>query len=198
MKSLFTLILAFGAIFLFQASPLAADDPAPVDVDSPFGKNLVIVYSVTGNTLKMAEIIQGITHGDLYQIETVEEYPVGDKLIPFAKKMRDDNVLPTIKGTPPDVSGYDAIFLGTPVWFHDLPAPTQVFLENIDFQGKTVIPFVTAGGGPGDIMATLGEKIRNAKLLEAKIVTRFGIRPIDELEREIDAWLKTLAPAPAP
>jgi flavodoxin len=156
-----------------------------------FGKNLIIVYSVTGNTLNMAETIKAVTGGEIYRIETVETYPSGKELIPYAKKERDELRNPTLKGSPPDFKEYDYIFFGTPVWFHDLPAATVLFLEKTDFGGKNVIPFLTAGGGPGDSLQSLTKAVKNAKLLQAKVLTRYGTHSAEEIQAEVATWLKS-------
>jgi flavodoxin len=112
-------------------------------------------------------------------------------LIPYAKKERDELRVPTLRSSPPDFSSYDYIFFGTPVWFHDLPAATVLFLGKADFGGKKVIPFLTAGGGPGDSLLSLGKAVKNAELLQAKILTRYANRSQEEIESEVATWLKS-------
>ncbi|MDR2351816.1 MAG: NAD(P)H-dependent oxidoreductase [Deltaproteobacteria bacterium] len=160
--------------------------------ENPFQNSLIIVYSVTGNTLKMAQIIQEKTGAELFVIETEETYPVGDQLIPYLKKLRDDKIIPKLKEFKLDISKYDYIFLGTPVWFHDIPAPTKVFLDQTDFAGKPVVPFVTAGGGPGEILTSLSEAIQNAEIKEAKIISRYAAKPQEDIINEVELWLESL------
>ncbi|MDR1313327.1 MAG: hypothetical protein LBQ12_06430, partial [Deltaproteobacteria bacterium] len=121
-----------------------------------------------------------------------------DQLIPFAKKERDELRKPALKLPLPDVSEYDTVFFGSPVWFHELPAATAQLLDSLDFLGKPVAPFLTAGGGPGDSMETLRTVARNARILEGKVVTRYASRPAEDIDREVDFWLKELSLAPAP
>jgi flavodoxin len=174
------------------ANLVTLTDDEKAEIATFFGKNLIIVYSVTGNTLNLAETIQGITKGDIYRIETEETYPQGEELIPYAKQERDELRKPTLKGNPPDFSSYDYIFLGTPVWFHNIATATQLFLENTDFNGKKVVPFITAGGGPGDSLETLTNSIKNAQLLEAKVLTRYSKLSQEEINSEVAKWLKAI------
>jgi flavodoxin len=175
---------------------ISAEDSAALETF--FGKNLIIVYSVTGNTLDMANIIQSITKGDIYRIETEETYPSGEDLIPYAKKERDELRVPTLKGTPPSLEEYDYIFLGTPVWFHDIPPATLLFLSQTDFAGKKLIPFITAGGGPGDSIDSITKNAKNAKIVSSKLITRYAALPKNEIQVDIINWLKTIMNSDSP
>ncbi|MDR2460056.1 MAG: hypothetical protein LBE38_04625 [Deltaproteobacteria bacterium] len=157
-----------------------------------YGKNLIIFYSVTGNTQDLANIIQSFTKGDLYRIDTVETYPTGEDLIPYAKKERDELRVPTLKGDPPNLADYEYIFFGTPVWFHDIPPATLLFLGQTDFKGKKIIPFVTAGGGPGDSIATITANVRNGQVLNPKLLTRYTSLAKDEIQKDVAFWLSTI------
>jgi flavodoxin len=193
---------AFVAL-AFCASPAPAQTPedaaaqakersGPAPLSEHFGKTAVIVYSLTGNTLNMAEKIRQKTGGDILRIETVEIYPSGEQLIPYAKKQRDELGKPTLKTPLPDLSGYDTIFLGSPVWFHELPPAVALYLEAMDFGDRQLAPFLTCGGGPGEAMETLRKSVRNARMLEPRVITRFASRPAEDIDREIDSWLQSL------
>ncbi|MDR1039200.1 MAG: hypothetical protein LBR80_03355 [Deltaproteobacteria bacterium] len=196
----FHLAVALATALAFAvAAPATAQPPAgqggkeqlaPYARD--FGKTLIIVYSVTGNTLDMAERIQARTGGDIERIETEEVYPAGDQLIPYAKEQRDALIKPNLIVPLPDVSGYDTVFLGTPVWFHELPPATALFLAAFDFQGKRLAPFLTCGGGPGDSLHSLRHSAKNAKVMEGKVLTRYASRPAEDIDKEIDLWLAAL------
>jgi flavodoxin len=181
------------------SAPARAQEPGsggqggePPPYAAHFGKTLIIVYSLTGNTLDMAERIRALTGGDISRIETVETYPSGDQLIPYAKKQRDESRKPYLKSPLPDPGPYQTVFMGTPVWFHDLPPAVTAFLESMDFQGKALAPFITAGGGPGEAMDALRSSARNARVLDAKVITRYQSRPAEDIDREISLWLGAL------
>ena len=96
--------------------------------------NILIAYfSKTGNTEAIAQEIQSLTNGTLVEIETVESE-------------KEANARPEISTTVDNMDQYDTIFIGYPIWWHDAPMAVYTFLENYDFEGKTVIPFCTSGG----------------------------------------------------
>ncbi|MDR2339682.1 MAG: hypothetical protein LBF40_06090 [Deltaproteobacteria bacterium] len=158
-----------------------------------FGKNLIVVFSLTGNTLKLGKLIQSHTGGDIFQIETTTDYPTGDDLIPFAKAQRENNQPVAFKAQLPDISGYETIFFGTPAWFHDIPYPVSVFLKETGFGGKRVIPFVTSGGGPGDIVQSFYAAIKDGSVDEALLISRYSAKPQAEIDNAVNTWLNGLA-----
>lgn len=102
---------------------------------------------VIGNTEFIASIIQETLGGDLFAIETVQEYPGShEPLLEFAYNEKSDNARPELSSHIENLSEYDVIFVGFPNWNADLPMPLYTFFEENDFGGKTLIPFVTHGG----------------------------------------------------
>lgn len=102
---------------------------------------------VLGNCQYIAQLIQEEAGGDLFRIETVQEYPgTHDPLLEFAYNERADQARPELSSQIENLDSYDVIFLGYPNWNSDLPMPLYTFLEQYDFSGKTIIPFTTHGG----------------------------------------------------
>ena len=102
---------------------------------------------VVGNTQYIAQAIQQSVGGDLFAIETVQEYlGTHDELLDFAYNELQDNARPELAAQIENPDDYSVIFLGYPNWNSDLPMPLYTFLESYDFSGKTIIPFVTHGG----------------------------------------------------
>lgn len=100
-----------------------------------------------GNNQYIAQLIQQETGGELFRIETVQEYPGShDPLLEFAYNERAEDARPELATQIEDLDNYDVIFLGYPNWNADLPMPLYTFLEEYDFSGKTLIPFTTHGG----------------------------------------------------
>ncbi len=100
-----------------------------------------------GNTEVIAEYIQEETSADLFKVEPANEYPADYmKCIDVAKKEQQDDARPPIKETLTDISEYDTVFIGFPNWWGTLPMPMWTQLEELDFAGKTVKPFVTHEG----------------------------------------------------
>ena len=102
---------------------------------------------VLGNNQYIAQIIRRETGGDLFSIETVQDYPTThEPLLEFAYNEKAGNARPELAAHIENPDSYDVIFLGFPNWNADLPMPLYTFLEEYDFSGKTIIPFTTHGG----------------------------------------------------
>ena len=122
-------------------------------------KILVVYFSRTGeqysvgnidkgNTAIVAEMIAEKTGADLYEIlPETDYYPYTYKeLTDVAKKEQNEKARPKIKGSLPDVSKYDTIFIGAPVWWGDWPMICYTFFESVDLSGKNLVPFSTHEG----------------------------------------------------
>ncbi len=112
-------------------------------------KTLVAYYSRTGNTATLAEMIAANTGADVYRIETLDANHYPDDYQATTQQVKQeitDGTLPPIKPLP-DMTEYDTIFIGTPVWWGTLASPVRTFLSETDLTGKTVVPFSTHGGG---------------------------------------------------
>lgn len=104
---------------------------------------------VVGNVEFIANTIREETGGDLFAIETVQTYPGEHQaLLDFAAAEMAADARPELSASISNLSDYDVIFLGYPIWNADLPMPLYTFLDACDLSGKTVIPF-TAQGGSG-------------------------------------------------
>lgn len=124
----------------------ALEESAPEESSSeePAGavnRTLVTFFSNTGNTKEVAELIAEYTGGDLNEIRRTVPY---ENLREEAKVDIDDGVRPEITADITDISAYDTIFVGFPIWWDEAPAMIATFLENGDFSGKTIVPFCTS------------------------------------------------------
>ncbi len=119
-----------------------------------------------GNTEVIAEYIQDEASADLFKVEPVNEYPADYmKCIDVAQKEKDDDARPEIKDALTDISEYDTIFIGFPNWWGTLPMPMWTQLEQLDFTGKTVKPFVThEGSGFGSSQRDLDKLCEGADI----------------------------------
>lgn len=154
-------------------------------------KNVLVAYfSWGGNTKSIAEKIHARVGGDIFSIEPVTPYPqdYNETAYGVAKEQHDKNIHPAIKNT--DISSYDMIFVGTPAWWYTMAPPVMTFLEENDFAGKTVIPFITHGGGGKYSIAQEMEKLaKGAKVLSPFVVYENGDRNTD---KELDKWLEEI------
>ncbi len=114
------------------------------------GQNYVsgrIVDLKVGNTEVVANMIQKITGGDMFHIESVTAYPKDyTETTEVAKKELRAKARPKLTGQVKHIEAYDVIFLGYPNWWGTMPMPVFTFLENYDFSGKTIVPFCTHEG----------------------------------------------------
>lgn len=100
-----------------------------------------------GNTEVVAEYIQEFAGADLFKVEPAVEYPEDYmKCIDVAKKEQQADARPDIKETLESIDEYDTVYIGFPNWWGTLPMPMFTQLEQLDFEAKTVKPFVTHEG----------------------------------------------------
>lgn len=163
-------------------------------VDTVAGASRVAVDGeVLGNNEYIAQIIQRETGGDLFAIETVQDYPAThDPLLEFAYNEKADNARPELAAKIENPDSYDVIFLGYPNWNTDLPMPLYTFLEEYDFSGKTIIPFITHGGsGFSRTVQTISELQPNADVLsDGFSISRNNV---PDAEDEVVNWINGLA-----
>lgn len=122
---------------------------------------------VVGNCQFIAQAIQQAVGGDLFAIETVQEYPgTHQPLLDFAYDELRQDARPELSSQIENLDDYSVIFLGYPNWNADLPMPLYTFLESYDFSGKTIIPFVTHGGsGFSRTVSTIADLQPNATVV---------------------------------
>ena len=143
--------------------------PETDGVDTVAGASPVAVDGeVLGNTQYTAQLISQETGGDLFRIETVQEYPgTHDALLEFAYEELSEDARPELSTQIENLDSYDTIFLGYPNWNAELPMPLYTFLEEYDLSGKTIIPFVTHGGsGFSRTIQTIQQMQPEAQVME--------------------------------
>lgn len=147
---------------------------------------------VVGNTEFVAKEIQKNLGGDLFQIETEQEYPgTHEPLLEFAYNEKSDGARPKLSTHIDNLDSYDYIFVGFPNWNADLPMPLYSFFDEYDFSGKTIIPFVTHGGsGFSNTISTIEELEPGATVVEAGLsVSRNSVA---NAEADIKNWTDSL------
>lgn len=162
-------------------------------VDTVAGASRVAVNGeVLGNNEYIARIISRETGGELFAIETVQEYPTThDPLLEFAYNEKADNARPELATQIENLDSYDVIFLGYPNWNADLPMPLYTFLEKYDFSGKTIIPFTTHGGsGFSRTIQTISELQPDATVISD--VLSISRNSVSGAESDVAAWVNGL------
>ena len=141
------------------------------------GKVLVAYFSASGTTAKAAKNLAEAAGADLYEIKPAEPYTKADlnwmdKKSRSSLEMNDKSSRPALADKNANVSAYDTILLGFPIWWYVAPTIINSFLESYDFTGKTIVLFATSGGsGFGQTVVGLkgsvspGTVIREGRLL---------------------------------
>lgn len=155
-------------------------------------KILIVYYSLrNGNTRIIAEQIRKNVGGDLFRIETVNAYPpVYNDVTAQAKKELESGYRPPLKANVQNLDQYDVIYLGSPNWWNTIAPVVMTFLESHNFEGKTIIPFITHGG------SRLGASVTDIKKLapKANVLKGLPIREgsVNNAEPDVQRWLKDL------
>lgn len=111
-------------------------------------RTLVVFFSKTGNTQALAEEIHRQVGGDIFEVVTVKVYPEDyHETTVVAKAEQENNERPELRAYVENMDQYDTIFVGFPNWWGSMPMGMYTFLERYDFTGKTIVPFLTHGGG---------------------------------------------------
>lgn len=112
-------------------------------------KSLVVYFSCTDTTKKVAEYVQQSVGADIYRIQPAEPYTAADLNYGNAasratREQNDMAARPAIAGNLPDLNTYDVVYLGYPIWWGQAPKIIYSFLENCDLSGKMIVPFCTS------------------------------------------------------
>ena len=157
------------------ADNTVVEDPSSVDVDATTSASVL----APGNAAKLASWIQQEVGGDLHSIVVEEPYSSDyDQCLDRAADEKADNARPALASHVDNMEDYDIVFLGFPNWWYTLPMPVLTFVEEYDWSGKTVVPFVTHGTGG------LSSTIRDLTAALPEDVTI--LEPIDVYRPEVD------------
>ena len=112
---------------------------------------LVAYFSAGGTTRRAAEEIARAVDGDLWEIVPAQPYTAADldwtdRKSRSTLEMNDPGCRPAMAASAPDLTGYDAVFIGFPIWWYVEPRIVDTFLEGYALSGKAVLPFATSGG----------------------------------------------------
>ena len=188
---LFALILSVSCM-----SMAAAEEKAAPQIPEPTSHILVVYFSATGTTKGVAEKLAAGLSADLYEIVPEEPYTDADLNYNNSKSRTsietdDPNCRPAIAGVLPDLTAYDTVFIGFPIWWGDTPRIVSNFVENVDLTDKTMAVFFTSGSsGLGNSMKHLEQQSGAGTWLEGK---RFTSRTTVE---ELVSWAEGLGIKP--
>lgn len=152
-------------------------------------KALVTYFSASGVTRNAAKQVADIIGADLYEITPETLYTNADldwtnKQSRSSVEMKDLSSRPAIKGTVNNLSQYDTVYIGFPIWWYTAPTIINTFIEANDLKGKTVVPFATSGG------STIEKSCEDLKKTYPDLKWKQG-KLLNSIDRaEIEAWAK--------
>lgn len=153
---------------------------------------LVAYFSASGVTAAAAKNLAEAAGADLYEIKPAVPYTDADldwrdRKSRSSMEMRDLISRPEISDRETDLSGYDTIFLGFPIWWYVAPTIINTFLESRDFSGKKIIVFATSGGSDLEKSAeNLRESAPGAEIIKGRMMN--GSPSVSELAD----WVKEI------
>ena len=189
MKKLIALVLTL--MFTLTAVAAFAEEPAATEEPS---KTLVVYYSATGSTERIANMIAEETGADVFVITPVEPYTDEDlnwtndnSRVVYEHDNPDDRHVELVADTVENWDQYDTVFIGYPIWWGIAAWPVNQFVTGNDFTGKAVIPFCTsASSGLGQSGTLLAEAAGTGEWLEG---ARFSY---GTEEADVQAWISGL------
>lgn len=172
------------------------------------GKKLIVFFSHTGENYNVGNIEKGNTHiiadmiadatgADIFEIVPEKDYPHDDynECIEIAKKELQSDARPAIEGDI-KVEDYDVVFIGYPNWWGNPPMCVYTFIEKHDWNGKTVIPFIThEGSGMGGTDRKIAEACEGANTLTGKglaVQGKVAQENRESAQKSVNSWLERL------
>lgn len=198
------LMLSLLALFATACNAKPSDkEPVTVNANS---KVLVAYFSRTGeqysvgnikegNTAVIAKMIAQKTGGDLFEITLKNDtYPTQYRpLTEVAKQEKKANARPEIANTVPNFADYDVVFIGSPNWWGDLPMVVYTFMEQYNWSGKKVVPFMThEGSGLSSVPSSIKKQTKADVLLGLAIYGHEAQNERENAQLKVNAWLKKL------
>lgn len=211
-KFLKTVLVALCAIYCLSACASNNSDKQTNKEDKTImntdGKKLVVFFSHTGenynvgyiekgNTNILADMIAEATGADTFEIVPEKGYPKDsyNDCIEIAKEELQSDARPAVKGDV-NVEDYDIIFIGYPNWWGNPPMCVYTFIEKHDWNGKTVIPFIThEGSGMGGTDRKIAAACKGANTLTGKGLAVQGKVAQENqaaAQKSVERWLEGL------
>lgn len=159
-------------------------------------KLLIVYYSWSnGNTERIAKMLQNKIGGDLAKIDTVVPYSGShNEVVSQGQEEVQRGYEPEIRPLEVNVSDYDVIAVGTPTWWYTMAPAVKTFLHEQNFEGKTVVPFMTNGGWPGHVIKDMKKACKGADTaceMQIQFDSTGGSR-LETSEAQIDQWIQNV------
>jgi flavodoxin len=156
-------------------------------------KTVVVYFSASGSTAKLARTLASAAGAELYEIRPAIPYERRDlnwmdKKSRSTLEMQDPDCRPALADAAAPVTEAEVLFLGFPIWWYREPSIIDSFLEAYDFTGKIIVPFCTSGGSP------LGEGQDRIQELASGALVKEGRRfRASVSDKDLLSWISGLA-----
>ena len=194
-------LLTLFALLLATVSCSGGNHPKTNGNMEKNGKTLILFFShagenysvgniKVGNTRLVAEEIQKITGGDLFEIVPEKSYdmPYND-LTKLAKQELENGDKPAYRGDVDDMSQYSTVYIGGPVWWGTYPQVMFTFFDKHDLNGKTILPFTThEGSGLGNVVGDLKKLYPKANFKQAFSIYGHEARK-ESMKAKVSTWI---------
>lgn len=199
-----TNILFLLAWLMATATGCSADEPRKELPDTPpaekpekptapaSGRKVLIVYfSHTGNTRTIAGYIHDMVESDIVELKTEDTYTDDyDTLLAQIRQEVDDEYCPPLATRIENISSYDVIFVGYPIWVETAAPPVRTFLTSYDLSDKTVVPFCTSGTSSAETSYRLVRSLCPYSTVLEGIQIRRGT--YDTARERVSVWLRRI------
>ncbi len=202
MKRFFALLMIFCLTAVLTSCADNADSGIPSLPDSqpaqdesstpaPLHRSLVVYFSWSGNTRKVAESIQSQTGSDIFEIVPQTPYSTDyNTVVDAAKAEQQADARPEIADIIENIDDYDTVYVGFPNWWGDMPMSLYTFFDTYDLSGKTVALFCTSGG------SGLSNTVNEVKNLEPDAMVTEGLHigsgAAGDPDNAVAQWLETI------
>lgn len=173
--------------------PVTPPTGKPEEPVEPSGdkKVLVVYFSHTGNTRTIAGYVHDTVKSDLVEIQTADSYTDDyDTLLAQIREEVASEYCPSLTTKINDISSYDVVFVGYPIWVETAAPPIRSFLTTHDLAGKTVVPFCTSGTSSAEASYQLVRSLCPKSIVLEGIQIRRGT--YDTAYERVIAWLQKI------
>lgn len=158
-------------------------------------KNLTVYFSVSGNTERLATVVNENVGGDIVKIIPVNPYPVDDyhnkSFTDQAQNEKSENARPEIMDINVNMDEYDTIYIGYPIWWGSMPMAVYTFFDKYDLSNKTIAPFNThEGSGAGDSHSEIIRLEPDATVVEGLSV--YGSDTVNDKTETVKTWIEKI------
>ena len=152
-------------------------------------ENYAVGYIEKGNTEVIAEYIQELTGADLFKVEPEKPYSKNYKTCcDEALKEKRENARPELKKYLDDISDYDVIYIGSPIYWGTMPMSMFTQLEKLNFTGKIIKVFTThEGSGLGTVVADVKRICKGANVLDSLSIQ---VSLVHESKGKVENWIR--------